>query len=46
MHPKDMHLEILEQWNQFKSGDIDTEGTRIRMQILKPLLQMDRVGPT
>ena len=36
MHPKDMHPEILELWNQFKCGNIDTEGTRIRMQILKP----------
>ena len=40
MHPKDMHLEVLELWNQFKSGDIDIEGTRIRMQKLKPLLRI------
>ena len=45
MHPDDMHPNISELWDQFKSGDIDTESANIRMQILKPLLQLDRVGP-
>ena len=45
MHPDDMHPKISELWDQFKSGDIDTESAKMRMQILKPLLQLDRVGP-
>ena len=36
MHPDDMHHKISDLWDQFKSGDIDTESTKIRMQILKP----------
>ena len=38
MHPKDMRPVILELWNQFKSGIVDIEGTRIRMDLLKPVL--------
>ncbi|MCY4227188.1 MAG: hypothetical protein OXF20_05730 [Gammaproteobacteria bacterium] len=42
MHPDHMHPRILELWNQFKIDDINTETTKIRMQVLQPLLQMDR----
>ena len=45
MHPDDMHPKVSELWDQFKSGDIDTESTTIRMQLLRPLLQLDRAGP-
>ena len=39
MHPKDMHPEILELWEKYKNNDIDAEGIKIRMDILKPMLQ-------
>jgi len=39
MHPKDMHPEILDLWIQYRDGAVDAEGIKIRMQILKPLLE-------
>ena len=38
MHPKDMHPEIREIWEDFRSGKIDIDGAKIRINILKPLL--------
>ncbi len=39
MHPKDMHPRIRELWYQYKSNEVDLEGVKIRMQILKPILE-------
>lgn len=39
MHPNDMHPEIFELWLQYKNNTIDTEGIKIRMEILKPMLE-------
>ena len=39
MHPKDMHPEIIELWELYKNDSINAESVKIRMQILKPLLQ-------
>lgn len=39
MHPDQMHAEIRELWVEFKEGRVDTAGARIRMNLLKPLLE-------
>ena len=39
MHPKDMHPEIHELWQQYKDNKVDAEGIKIRMAILKPMLE-------
>ncbi len=39
MHPRNMNPEIHELWIQYQNGEVDSEGIRIRMEILKPLLE-------
>lgn len=40
MHPDQMRTEIRELWVEFKEGRVDIEGVRIRMNLLRPLLEM------
>jgi hypothetical protein len=44
MHPDKMNPEINEVWVQFNSGKIDIESVRLRLQILKPLLNLKYSG--
>jgi len=39
MHPNDMQPEIRELWFKYKDGEVDKEGIKIRMNILKPILE-------
>ena len=43
MHPDQMHAEIRELWVEFKEGRVDADGTRIRINLLKPLLELKYV---
>jgi hypothetical protein len=37
--PNGMHPEVHDVWLAFKNGNIDLEGARIRLDLIKPLLR-------